>query len=298
MLTGIHFLLTYKCIFECDHCFVYSSPSANGTFTLEQVCKALDEAEKIGTVEWIYFEGGEPFLYYPLLIESLKAAASRGFKTGIVTNAYFATTVEDAKKWLMPLRELNVAGLSISNDAFHSGENVNSPASIAIRAAKNLGIPVNSISIDKPQIKCENPTRKKGEPVIGGDVMFRGRAADKLAVNLPAIAWNEFDSCEHEELENPERVHIDSYGNVQICQGISIGNWRQHPLSEIIKNYDALSHPIARYLINGGPAMLSVHYQTTHKKGYIDACQFCYEIRKKLIDKFPQFLAPKQVFGL
>jgi organic radical activating enzyme len=298
MLTGIHFLLTYKCIFECDHCFVYSSPRAEGTFTFEQICKVLDEAKKIGTIEWVYFEGGEPFLYYPLLIESVKAASSHGFKTGIVTNAYFATSVEDAERWLAPLRELNVADLSISNDAFHSGENFNSTTSIAIQAAKNLGIAVNSISIDKPQMKCENPARKKGEPVIGGDVMFKGRAADKLAANLPRIDWKEFDSCPHEELENPERVHIDSFGNVQICQGISIGNLWQTPLSEIIKKYDSESHPISRYLINGGPAALSIHYSIVHKKNYVDACQYCYETRKKLIDKFPQFLAPKQVYGL
>ena len=33
MLTGIHFLLTYSCTSECDHCFLYCSPNAKGTFT-------------------------------------------------------------------------------------------------------------------------------------------------------------------------------------------------------------------------------------------------------------------------
>ena len=67
MLNGIHFLLTYTCLFECDHCFLYSGPGAKGTFTLDQINRVLDEAEKIGSVESIFFEGGEPFLYYPLL---------------------------------------------------------------------------------------------------------------------------------------------------------------------------------------------------------------------------------------
>ncbi len=41
MLTGIHFLLTYQCNFECDHCFLYCAPHAKGTFTLDQLRKVL-----------------------------------------------------------------------------------------------------------------------------------------------------------------------------------------------------------------------------------------------------------------
>lgn len=46
MLTGIHFLLTYTCLFECDHCFLFCGPHMKGTFTLEKIEKVLDEAEK------------------------------------------------------------------------------------------------------------------------------------------------------------------------------------------------------------------------------------------------------------
>jgi MoaA/NifB/PqqE/SkfB family radical SAM enzyme len=62
MLTGIHVILTYACNFECDHCFLYRSPRSQGTFTIGQVTHVLDEAKKIGTVDWIFYEGGEPFL--------------------------------------------------------------------------------------------------------------------------------------------------------------------------------------------------------------------------------------------
>jgi MoaA/NifB/PqqE/SkfB family radical SAM enzyme len=277
---------------------VYSSPNAEGTFTFEQFCETLDEAEKIGTIEWIYLEGGEPFLYYPLLIECAKSAVSRGFKIGIVTNAYFAISLPDAERWLMPLKELNINDLSISDDKLHSGESINSPASIAIQAAKNLGIKVNSISIDEPKVKPCEIARAKGEPITGGDVMFRGRAADKLTKDLPGVSWREFDECRFEELENPERVHVDSFGNVQVCQGISIGNMRHRPLSEIVETYDAKTHPIIKYILSGGPAQLAEHYQTKLEENYVDACHLCYETRKQLIGYFPSCLAPKQVYGL
>ena len=65
MIKGLHFLLTYECNYECDHCFLYSSPRAGGTFTLEQIEAALREAARLDSVRTIYFEGGEPFLYHP-----------------------------------------------------------------------------------------------------------------------------------------------------------------------------------------------------------------------------------------
>ena len=116
MLTGIHFLLTYRCNFECDHCFLYCTPESPGTFTIEQVSSVLDEAEKIGTIDWIYYEGGEPFLFYPLLLESVKRAGERGFRVGIVTNAYGANSEQDAKLWLAPLMDAGLSFISISNE--------------------------------------------------------------------------------------------------------------------------------------------------------------------------------------
>ena len=56
-LTGVHILLSYQCTYECDHCFVWSSPRAGGTMTLETVLRVLDQAADTGTVDSIYFEG-------------------------------------------------------------------------------------------------------------------------------------------------------------------------------------------------------------------------------------------------
>ena len=297
-MTGIHFLLSYKCLYECDHCFVYSSPNAEGTFTFEQVHNVLDESKKIGTVEWIYFEGGEPFLFYPLLIEGIKTARSYGFKVGVVTNSYFASTVDDAKKWLEPLRDLGVMDLSISDDNFHNDGEKDSPAKIALKAAKQLGINSGSIAIEEPKVVCAPSDRKKGEPVVGGDVMFKGRAVEKLAAGLPRRDWKEFNECPYEDLVNPERVHVDAYGNVHLCQGISMGNMWKTPLSELVKNYDYKNNPICKSIVEGGPVKLAADLNVEHEKGYIDACHLCFEVRKKVIDRFPEYLMPRQVYGL
>ena len=152
MLTGIHILMTYKCNFACDHCFLYASPSAQGTMTQQQLRAVLSEARKITSVEWIYFEGGEPFLYYPSLLEGIRLARDMGFKVGIVTNAYGAVSDEDARLWLKPFADLGVAYLSISDDAFHY-DHENNPAKHALVAARKLGIPTDPICIQKPFIE-------------------------------------------------------------------------------------------------------------------------------------------------
>ena len=69
-LNGLHILLTYQCTYECDHCFVWGSPRQTGTLTLEQIENILQQAKDAGVTS-IYFEGGEPFLYYPVLAKAV-----------------------------------------------------------------------------------------------------------------------------------------------------------------------------------------------------------------------------------
>ena len=85
-LSGLHILLTYQCTYECEHCFVWGSPNQSGTLTLEQVEEILKQAKEAG-VESIYFEGGEPFLFYAILAKSVRLVSEMGFSVGIVSNA-------------------------------------------------------------------------------------------------------------------------------------------------------------------------------------------------------------------
>jgi organic radical activating enzyme len=299
MLTGIHFLLSYKCDLACDHCFVYGSPNAKGTFTLEQMKKVFAELSKLETIEWIIFEGGEPFLFYPLMHEGIRMAYRMGFKTGIVTNAYWATSEEDAELWLRPLRDLGLSDVSISNDEFHYEDREASPAKHALSATRRLDMSSGAICIDKPTVEQRvDKEQGKGKPVIGGGAMFRGRAVEKLIEGLPRRPWQEFTECPYEDLRNPGRVHLDAYGNIHLCQGLSMGNMWDVPLSKIVKQYHADSHPICRLLVDGGPARLAREYNVPHEAECVDACHLCYIVRRALIDRFPLYLAPRSIYGL
>jgi len=250
-------------------------------------------------VEWIYFEGGEPFLYYPLMLEGIKVARDLGFRTGVVTNAYWATSEQDAELWLRPLWELGVSDLSISDDSFHYAEEKDNPSRKALSLSRKRGKPASTICIEKPSVVGEIPRRRqKGAPVTGGGVMFRGRAVEKLTKGQPARSWTNFTECPYENLADPGRVHVDSFGNVHLCQGLIMGNMWKEPLSRLVKEYKGDSHPICGPLLSGGPAALARRFGFTPRHRYVDACHLCYSVRLALIERFPQWLAPRQVYGL
>ena len=294
-LSGLHLLLTNQCPFECDHCFVWSGPFQSGTMTLDIVEHIIDQAEQLGTIDWIYFEGGEAFLYYPILLSGVRRAKQRGFSVGIVTNAYWANSDSDALEWLDPLAG-SVDDLSISSDSYHgSGEDYPN-AETARAAARQLGIPVDFISIAEPEAANVDGAAGKLPPGQSA-VLYRGRAAALLAPSVPARPWRDFTVCPWEDLRHPQRVHVDPFGNLHVCQGISIGNMLERPLAEILADFSPDEHPIVGPLLDGGPAEIVRRYGLEHEPGYADHCHLCYEARRALRTRFPETLTPDQMYG-
>nr|WP_321352776.1 radical SAM protein [uncultured Methanoregula sp.] len=299
-VTQVHFLLTYMCSLSCEHCFVCSSPSAEGTFTPGQIAMVLDEASRLGTVDTIYFEGGEPFLFYPVLLDGIRQAADRNYAVGIVTNGYFATSDENARCFLEPLRNLRICDFSVSDDVFHYEDRQENPAGRAFRIAQELGLPATILALDPggsgPEMKASLREEKKGV-ITEGSIMFRGRAAARLSRYAEAKDWQQFTTCPYEDLQNPYRLHVDAYGNLQICQGICMGNIGKKPLDELVRNYDPSAHPVCGPLLEGGPAQLArVLGYTPPPGGVADACHLCYLARKSCRGKMPGILEPRQVY--
>lgn len=295
-LDGLHLLLTYQCTLECDHCFVWGSPWQTGTMKIKDIRNILKQARELKTIKSIYFEGGEPFLYYPVMLKGVQDAVSAGFKVGIVTNSYWAIEVDDAIEWLRPFAGL-IDDLSVSSDCYHSTEKQSQQAKNAIAAARQLGIPVGVISIAQPE--AEDKDAVVGVlPESESGVMYRGRAAEKLVSKVRLTPWKEFKACPFEDLRNPGRLHVDPLGNTHLCQGISLGNLFRKPLAEICDGYLPDEHPIAGPLLKGGPSELAQRYEVPCDDGYADACHLCYEIRRALRGQFPDILLPGQMYGV
>src|SRR5512143_3247854 len=149
-LIGIHFLLTYRCTRECDHCFVWGSPHQRASLSVSQIDEVLQQAKAVGSISSVYFEGGEPFLYYLTLLKAARLAAAQGFSVGIVSNAYWATSQTRALNRLRPFAGL-LNDLSIGSDGYHGKRVQQSHAENARSAARQLGIPTGELAIAQPE---------------------------------------------------------------------------------------------------------------------------------------------------
>lgn len=296
-LNSLHILLTYQCNFICDHCFVWGSPEQSGVFTLDQLEDVYQQALDVPSIGEFYFEGGESFIYHPVLVQAVARAHELGFATGIVSNGYWATSQADALVWLRPLAEAGLDRIDISIDTFH-GQTTETGAHPGLAAAQELGLYAGSITIDPPVGQRDPALWEPGLPLTGGDIMFRGRAAVQLTAGLPRQAWQTFTRCPYENLADPGRVHLDPFGYLHLCQGLTIGNLFARPLFQILAEFDPPTYPIVAALLAGGPAQLVRQYSLEPEDGYVDACHLCYTARERLRDELPEILAPNQMYGV
>jgi MoaA/NifB/PqqE/SkfB family radical SAM enzyme len=297
VLKGVHFLLSYKCDLECDHCFVWGKPTAKSAFHIEQIMDILQEAKKLDTVTYVSIEGGEPFLYYPVMVRTVREAVKLGLHVEVLSNCYWATCQEDAEEWLIPMAEAKESvELSLSSDLYHGESWEIVEVKNAVKAAKKLGLKVGIIAIKHPS---ETAVAKdiEGARVGLSELMYKGRAAVKLTEKAIKKPWHEFTRCPYENLADPERVHVDPLGYVHVCQGISIGNAWQKPFSRIIREYKPDENAILEPLIRKGPVALVEKFSLPHDEYYADACHMCFSARCMLRDKYPDTLGPDDMYG-
>jgi hypothetical protein len=297
-LDSLHILLTYTCNYECDHCFAWGSPWQSGVFTLESMLQVLHQAHDAGTIREIYFEGGEPFLYYPLLLESVRWSSALGFSSGVVSNGYWATSEDDAQLWLEPLAGAGLTAIDVSHDHFHDRSEIFQTCEYIEKTARDLGLTTGTITINHSGESRDPTLWRPGLPLTGGDVMFRGRAAELLVEDLPKQPWDSFPTCPYEDLADPKRLHLDPLGNLHLCQGLVIGNLFRQPLTQILDEYDVHRSPPVEALVTGGPSLLIERYLPDRQSCYVDACHACYTARTRMRAVFPEILMPDQMYGV
>lgn len=294
-LEGIHFLVTYRCTYACDHCFVWGSPDAEGTMTLAQLTSAIDQAAACG-VESVYFEGGEPTLAYPIVLAAAAHARRRGLEWGMVSNCFWATSVEDAKVWLAPFVELGISDLSLSSYAYFVEDADEDRLRNAALAAQELGLPMAVLEVGAAAC-LDIPGLCLGEDV--GEIMCKGRAAVELAPGRAARSPETLVTCPFEDFAEPGRAHLGCDGELQLCQGISAGNVFATGLAAVLEGYDPARRPVVAEIAAGGPWALSQAYgHAPERTLYADECHLCYETRSALRERFPDVLTPAQCYGL
>lgn len=290
-VTCLHLRLTYRCVHECDHCAQWGGPWQSAAMTRAEVERVLDDAAALATVETIRFEGGEPFLYYPVLMEGIRTARRLGFRVEVSTSGAWASDPGTAAEWLVPLAEAGVDWIGIHDDRFRPAGASRGRAAIALQAAERVGIPA---SIQRCAIPSEGEPAKQEERRL----LLRGRGARRLA---DRIGWEDSgprDRCTLENLRSPERLHVDPYGFVLLCPGLAMGSLYWETLRSLLESYAPDWDPIIGPLLRGGPEALAEEYDLPFPERTAGACHSCYLIRSCLRERFPDCLGPPAAYGI
>lgn len=278
-LTGVHFLLSYRCPSECDHCFVWASPRPRARMEPEQVDRFLEEVASLDGVGEVCAEGGEAFTRYDVLLGFVRRAVALGLAPSALTNAYWVTSRRLAEERIRELVGAGLTHLGVSTDEWHQRHIPVERVDLLLEVCEEIGLPTARMVTELES------------------VLFRGRAAERLAARMPTHPPEEFTSCPHEQLAAPGRVHLDCYGRVHLCQGLTLAGSRP---ARAIESYDPGRHPIVSRLLEGGPYALArwaEGWGFAMEPGYVDACHLCYRAREFLRGQFPDLLGPDEMYG-
>lgn len=287
---GLHLLLTYKCNARCGHCFLNAGPEHRDVMPQALGLSLIDQASQMPSVNHLFIEGGEPFLFPELVKQLVKHASDRGLWIGALTNGFWALDPDKAKAVLAPMVEAGLQSLSISTDAWHERFVPVERVKIAAAAARDLELDADVMFCQSPDFEYTNLENLQdlvgATEVHAGGIVCRGRAATDVCVN-GNLDWQSLSVC-RENLASPGRVHIGPNGEIHLCQGLLLGpSAKSEPLEKIFAGYKPESHPIVAKLLAGGPASLARYANARGWRpapGYVDACQLCYEVRTFLGD--------------
>jgi hypothetical protein len=266
-------------------------------------------------LEGILLFGGEPFLCYDLLRESVPLAASLAQQLYVFTNGYWATDEDIARRRLAGLQAAGLDYILFSVDAFHQDRIPLERIAIGIDAAQELGystVEIDNRYLGAPELDNAFNRRTRANmtrlaelcnlsevTVHQGPARMVGRAVDELS-HLAASQSPALDACPLPgylggDLRAVTGVEIHPGGWVNLCAGLALGNTHERPLDRILADYDPDAHPIIRALAHGGPAqLLRLAQQNGYEPAdeYVDGCHLCYEARRFLRPAYPDHLAP------
>jgi len=220
-------------------------------------------------------------------------------KIDMLTNGVWGKSKERAEELAIKLQRSGLNRLRISVDAFHlQFIPLEYPRNAALasvdagieRVTWNVAV-VESLDSRNRYDKKTAEILKTLEPV-GIDAHIHrvipvGRAIRSLRRNLKQESLAgpcTGDPIFEDPLTNPQCITIEPSGEVDICWHLPIGNAKEKPLSQIMRDYDWRENPIIRTLVEEGPIGLvrkTEEGKFRFQEGrYLNKCHLCIEIRK------------------
>ena len=318
---SVGIMLTYKCPAACACCYVFSAPEINCPATEMSVEMAIDcwraTRQLCGDEGLVHITGGEPFLRFEILKETLKIAQEErlGGLEKVETNAAWCVNDDITQKRLSELAEYGLTKLQISTDCYHQqyvpSECVQRGIRIATEILGEDKVQVRWRDFAADPIHTEAMTDKDRNEVFTEALKkiperMVGRAAEDLShlVEQKPIEKLKSSGCRKSHMA-AKGVHIDGAGNVfsSTCIGIITGKIsHNYSLKDLWLDYNFTNHPIWSILTESGPYGLAQHatgFGFSPRETYCGKCHLCYDVRKYLFEKgiYPDHLGPEICYG-
>ena len=247
-LSSIGLSITSKCPITCKHCIVEAGPHRKEEMSITDAFKWIQQIADYneGYIKSIVFTGGEPFYNMEQLKQLLNFTVSHGLVPAVATNAYWATSIQDALETLEKLPEIKM--LIISTDIYHQQFIPLNYVKNAIITCNQLGIPYNLATCienenDIPNIniikKLEDLVDKK--LISTSTLLPAGRALKTISNKFPKNDKHTESVC-----VGADSPTIFPDGKVIGCMAIVmdlpkghpllLGNLKEKPLDEILEN--------------------------------------------------------------
>ena len=309
MISGITWILSYRCNLNCRHCFF----DVNGALRIldyDLAAKALASLEQPEPLAWQHVSGGEPLLFRKELYRLLEVIQKHGSKSvGIASNGFWGESNQLAQQIVAQLKQCGVNGICLSVDDYHQQQ---LPINFVRTAAEQIaeqGLKQHSYVVSchpegiTPSVELDDfalpvalvPVRRIGKGIAVSEDAETGQAK-----NLPDSHCRDLCCCLGETTPfEPQMVWIDPYGNVMICYGLIVGNLHERSLGEILRDYSVNQSPLLRTLAEQGPVGL---YRMAVDKGwqpsgnFADECALCWQARYFLRGTYPDKLGPDECY--
>lgn len=288
--------LTYRCPLSCAHCCFSSDGYKLGHQDLAQITRLIDEALLLGTIRFVGFTGGDPFLHQDILHEAIRYASQKGLRTRVVTSAYWATSPEKATRTLASLADAGLKEMTVSYDDAHA-EFVKAPnIRHAYHTARKLGVFTAVTICLEPECKIDRNVvldilrEDATDPlpllqVFESRVTSTGRALEGESLNRLNARSNDRDvyrgPCPHvlrQPTVTPTGQIMACCGTLPFRKGLCIGDVKTHSINQAINA--AYQDDIMRWLAFEGPVEI-LKYITSdtdtpfHDRDFDGICHAC-----------------------
>lgn len=279
------------CNITCRHCAPECGPVRKQPWDVPLLKQCITDAGRIASLgKTVHLAGGEPFLYFPQMLDVARHARQSGFTCSVVTNGFWAVNADRASRMISSLAEAGLNRVELSTDVFHQEHIPVETVRRAIRVLKSAGVCVvlrvvtsqkHPVDETLRQFRAEDLDRVE---IAGSPVVPVGRARE----TVPREEWYLSPCGSEGACYTLLNLTVRPDGSVFPCcagsetnPALSLGNLYQSSLDAVVQA--AEWNVVVKKLVQQGPAAFFPILKEAglgHKirPQYTNICHLCTEL--------------------